>query len=192
MSLAGQFTSFLPHARAADQREELSGHFDGNMRCGAIDPTAVRQDDAVHVANVSNPAGHDGSRVTKKLRHDQRRSSSVNKAERSTAAVHAPHQAETPWHHRCARLLMKTRRHALCGARASLQQRKQHGQPLWSLIKQIFLRAAVSISCDSVSLPGSMLSATGKDAPRNPCSVDAGETVLFHMLSPRCTTETRE
>ncbi|KAF8280796.1 hypothetical protein TcBrA4_0094870 [Trypanosoma cruzi] len=34
-------------------------------RSGAIDPTAVRQDAAVHVANESNPAGHGDSGVTK-------------------------------------------------------------------------------------------------------------------------------
>ncbi|KAF8282899.1 hypothetical protein TcBrA4_0076880 [Trypanosoma cruzi] len=38
--------------------------FDGN-RCGAIDPTAVRQDAAVYVGNESNPAGHDDYGVTK-------------------------------------------------------------------------------------------------------------------------------
>ncbi|KAF8276654.1 hypothetical protein TcBrA4_0124930 [Trypanosoma cruzi] len=64
MSLAGQFTNFLPHAQKADERGELCGLFDGN-RCGAIDPTAVRQDAAVNVGNGSNPAGHDDSGVTK-------------------------------------------------------------------------------------------------------------------------------
>ncbi|ESS59532.1 hypothetical protein TCDM_12225 [Trypanosoma cruzi Dm28c] len=64
MLLAGQFTTFLPHARTADERGELCGLFDGN-RCGAIDPTAVRQDAAVHVGNGSNPAGHGDSGVAK-------------------------------------------------------------------------------------------------------------------------------
>ncbi|EKG00670.1 hypothetical protein TCSYLVIO_008372, partial [Trypanosoma cruzi] len=64
MSLEGQFTTFLLHARSADKRGELCGLFDGN-RCGAIDPTAARQDAAVHVGNVSNPAGYGDSGVTK-------------------------------------------------------------------------------------------------------------------------------
>ncbi|RNC45086.1 hypothetical protein TcCL_NonESM05211 [Trypanosoma cruzi] len=64
MSLAGQFTTFLPHARTHDERGELCGLFDGN-RSGAIDPTAVRQDAAVHVGNGSNPAGHGDSGATK-------------------------------------------------------------------------------------------------------------------------------
>ncbi|KAF8300772.1 hypothetical protein TcYC6_0058970 [Trypanosoma cruzi] len=55
---------FLLHARTADERGELRGLFDGN-RSGAIDPTAVRQDAAVHVGNESKPAGHDDSGVTK-------------------------------------------------------------------------------------------------------------------------------
>ncbi|RNE97995.1 hypothetical protein TcG_12948 [Trypanosoma cruzi] len=59
--------NLLPHARTADERGELCGLFDGN-RCGAIDPTAVRQDAAVYVGNGTNPAGHDDSGVTKKLR----------------------------------------------------------------------------------------------------------------------------
>ncbi|KAF8278733.1 hypothetical protein TcBrA4_0105820 [Trypanosoma cruzi] len=54
----------LQHARTADERGGLCGLFDGN-RCGAIDPTAVRQDAAAHVGNGSNPAGHDDSGVTK-------------------------------------------------------------------------------------------------------------------------------
>ncbi|ESS61200.1 hypothetical protein TCDM_11223 [Trypanosoma cruzi Dm28c] len=54
----------LPHARTADERGELRGLFDGN-RCGAIDPTAVRQDAGVHVGNESNPAGYGDSGVTK-------------------------------------------------------------------------------------------------------------------------------
>ncbi|RNF00773.1 hypothetical protein TcG_11966 [Trypanosoma cruzi] len=55
---------FLPHTRTADERGELCGLFDGN-RCGAIDPTAIRKDAAVHVANVLNPAGHGNCLVTK-------------------------------------------------------------------------------------------------------------------------------
>ncbi|KAF8283107.1 hypothetical protein TcBrA4_0078070 [Trypanosoma cruzi] len=56
--------NLLPHARTANERGELCGLFDGN-RCGAIDPTAVRQDAAVNVGNESNPAGNGGSWVTK-------------------------------------------------------------------------------------------------------------------------------
>ncbi|RNF21591.1 hypothetical protein TcG_02910 [Trypanosoma cruzi] len=56
---------FLPHARTADERGELCGLFDGNIRCSAIDPTAARQDAAVHVGNESNPARHDDSGVAK-------------------------------------------------------------------------------------------------------------------------------
>ncbi|RNC41658.1 hypothetical protein TcCL_NonESM08775 [Trypanosoma cruzi] len=62
---SGAIHDFLPHARTADKRGELCGLFDGNIRCGAIDPTAVRQDAAVHFTNVSNPARHDDSGVTK-------------------------------------------------------------------------------------------------------------------------------
>ncbi|RNF03634.1 hypothetical protein TcG_10991 [Trypanosoma cruzi] len=54
---SGAIRNLLPHARTADERGELCGLFDGN-RCGAIDPTAVRQDAAVHVGNGSNPAGY--------------------------------------------------------------------------------------------------------------------------------------
>ncbi|PWU90299.1 putative retrotransposon hot spot protein (RHS) [Trypanosoma cruzi] len=43
---------------------ELRGLVGGN-RCGTIDPTAVRQDAAVHVANGSNPAGYCVFEVTK-------------------------------------------------------------------------------------------------------------------------------
>ncbi|EKG03075.1 hypothetical protein TCSYLVIO_005888 [Trypanosoma cruzi] len=60
----GAIHDFLPHAQTADERGELCGLFDGN-RCGAIDPTAVRQDAAVYVGNESNPAGHGDSGVTK-------------------------------------------------------------------------------------------------------------------------------
>ncbi|RNE97600.1 hypothetical protein TcG_12524 [Trypanosoma cruzi] len=56
--------NLLLHARTADERGELCGLFDGN-RCSAIDPTAVRQDAAVHVGNESNPAGHGDSGATK-------------------------------------------------------------------------------------------------------------------------------
>ncbi|RNC39977.1 helicase-like protein [Trypanosoma cruzi] len=61
---SGAIHKFLPHARTADKRGELCGLFDGN-RSRAIDPTAPRQDAAVHVGNGSNPAGHGDSRVTK-------------------------------------------------------------------------------------------------------------------------------
>ncbi|KAF8275347.1 hypothetical protein TcBrA4_0136690 [Trypanosoma cruzi] len=61
---SGAIHNLLLHARTAEQRGELCGLFDGN-RCGAIDPTAVRQDAAVHVGNGSNPAGHDDFGVTK-------------------------------------------------------------------------------------------------------------------------------
>ncbi|PWU88485.1 hypothetical protein C4B63_72g112 [Trypanosoma cruzi] len=61
---SGAIHNLLPHARTADERGELCGLFDGD-RCGAIDPTAVRQDAAVYVGNGSNPAGHDDSGVTK-------------------------------------------------------------------------------------------------------------------------------
>ncbi|KAF8276166.1 hypothetical protein TcBrA4_0129340 [Trypanosoma cruzi] len=56
---------FLPHARTADERGELRGLFDGNIRCGAIDLTAAHQDAAVNVGNGSTPAGNGGSGVTK-------------------------------------------------------------------------------------------------------------------------------
>ncbi|KAF8275342.1 hypothetical protein TcBrA4_0138860 [Trypanosoma cruzi] len=61
---SGVIHKLLLHARTADERGELCGFFDGN-RCGAIDPTAVRQDAAVHVANGLNPAGDGGFGVTK-------------------------------------------------------------------------------------------------------------------------------
>ncbi|ESS55303.1 hypothetical protein TCDM_13233 [Trypanosoma cruzi Dm28c] len=61
---SGAIHKLLPHARTADERGELCGLFDGN-RCGAIDPTAVRQDAAVYVGNELNPAGHDDSGVKK-------------------------------------------------------------------------------------------------------------------------------
>ncbi|KAF8307986.1 hypothetical protein TcBrA4_0002550 [Trypanosoma cruzi] len=56
--------NLLPHAQTADERGELCGLFDGN-RCGAIDPTAVRQDAGVYGGNESNPAGHGDSGDTK-------------------------------------------------------------------------------------------------------------------------------
>ncbi|RNC45855.1 hypothetical protein TcCL_NonESM04388 [Trypanosoma cruzi] len=62
---SGAIYNLLLHARTDNQREELCGLFDGNIRCGAIDPTAARQDAAVHVANEWNPAGHGGFEVTK-------------------------------------------------------------------------------------------------------------------------------
>ncbi|RNC32318.1 hypothetical protein TcCL_Unassigned05081 [Trypanosoma cruzi] len=61
---SGAIRNLLPHARTDDERGELCGLFDGN-RSRAIDPTAVRQDAAVHVGNGSNPAGHGDSGVTK-------------------------------------------------------------------------------------------------------------------------------
>ncbi|RNF12153.1 hypothetical protein TcG_09062, partial [Trypanosoma cruzi] len=61
---SGAIHNLLPHARTADERGELCGLFGGN-RCGAIDPTAARQDAAVHVGNGSNPAGNSDSGVTK-------------------------------------------------------------------------------------------------------------------------------
>ncbi|KAF8285377.1 hypothetical protein TcBrA4_0036940 [Trypanosoma cruzi] len=61
---SGAIHNLLPHARTADERGELCGLFDGN-RCGAIDPTAVRQDAVVHVENVSDPAGYDDSGLQK-------------------------------------------------------------------------------------------------------------------------------
>ncbi|KAF8299653.1 hypothetical protein TcBrA4_0053400 [Trypanosoma cruzi] len=65
MLLAGQFTTFLPQTRTDNQREELCGLFNGKMRRGTTDPTAVRHDAAAHVGNESNPAGHGDSGVTK-------------------------------------------------------------------------------------------------------------------------------
>ncbi|ESS57146.1 selenocysteine-tRNA-specific elongation factor [Trypanosoma cruzi Dm28c] len=62
--LSGAIHNLLLHARTADERGELRVLFNGN-RCGAIDPTAVRQDAAVHVGNGSNPAGHGDSEATK-------------------------------------------------------------------------------------------------------------------------------
>ncbi|RNE98226.1 hypothetical protein TcG_12334 [Trypanosoma cruzi] len=62
--LSAAIYNLLPHARTADEREELCGLFDGN-RCSAIDPTAAHQDAAVHVANGLNPAGHGDSGATK-------------------------------------------------------------------------------------------------------------------------------
>ncbi|RNC41164.1 hypothetical protein TcCL_NonESM09310 [Trypanosoma cruzi] len=61
----GAIHHLLLHARTHDERGELRGLFGGNRLRGAIDPTAVRQDAAVHVANESNPAGHGDSGVTK-------------------------------------------------------------------------------------------------------------------------------
>ncbi|KAF5216063.1 hypothetical protein ECC02_011193 [Trypanosoma cruzi] len=62
---SGAIYNLMPHARTADERGELRGPFGGNIRRGAIDPTAVRQDVAVYVGNGLNPAGHDDSGVTK-------------------------------------------------------------------------------------------------------------------------------
>ncbi|RNC52777.1 hypothetical protein TcCL_ESM09948 [Trypanosoma cruzi] len=60
------------------------------------------------------------------------------------------------------------------------------------LCQRMILGAAVSTSLDGVPRPVPMLSATGTDAPGNPCSVYAGETVLLHMLSPRRPTKPLE
>ncbi|ESS62175.1 hypothetical protein TCDM_10193 [Trypanosoma cruzi Dm28c] len=62
---SGAIRNLMLHARTDDERGELCGLFDGNIRCGAIDPTAVRQDAAVYVGNGSNPAGHGDYGVTK-------------------------------------------------------------------------------------------------------------------------------
>ncbi|KAF8276083.1 hypothetical protein TcBrA4_0131160 [Trypanosoma cruzi] len=65
---SGQFSTlffFLLHARTADERGELCGLVDGNIRCSAIDPTAAHQDAAVHVGNESTPAGNSDSGATK-------------------------------------------------------------------------------------------------------------------------------
>ncbi|EKG04308.1 hypothetical protein TCSYLVIO_004634 [Trypanosoma cruzi] len=69
---SGAIHHLLPPARTADERGELCGLVDGNIRCSAIDPTAAHQDAAVYVGNELNPAGHDDSGV-KKLRCDRRR-----------------------------------------------------------------------------------------------------------------------
>ncbi|KAF8276495.1 hypothetical protein TcBrA4_0131280 [Trypanosoma cruzi] len=64
---SGQFSTlfFFLHARTADERGELCGLVDGNIRCSAIDPTAAHQDAAVHVGNESTPAGNGDSGATK-------------------------------------------------------------------------------------------------------------------------------
>ncbi|EKF99245.1 hypothetical protein TCSYLVIO_009840, partial [Trypanosoma cruzi] len=62
---SGAIHNLLLHARTDDERGELCGLFDGNIRCDAFEPIAVRQDAAVYVGNVSNPAGHGDSGVTK-------------------------------------------------------------------------------------------------------------------------------
>ncbi|KAF8301954.1 hypothetical protein TcYC6_0052090 [Trypanosoma cruzi] len=62
---SGAIYNLLLHARTADERGEPCGLFGGNSLRGAIDPTAARQDAAVHVANESNPAGHGDSGDTK-------------------------------------------------------------------------------------------------------------------------------
>ncbi|KAF8279999.1 hypothetical protein TcBrA4_0099120 [Trypanosoma cruzi] len=61
---SGAIHNLMPHARTDDERGELCGLFDGN-RSGTIDPTAVRQDAAVHVGNGTDPAGYGDSGVTK-------------------------------------------------------------------------------------------------------------------------------
>ncbi|KAF8279167.1 hypothetical protein TcYC6_0019390 [Trypanosoma cruzi] len=96
---SGATLKILPHARTADERGEPRVLVDGNVRCGAFDPTAVRQDAAVYVGNVSNPAGHDDSGVTKKLRRDRRRGW---RAPRQRKAVDQFILSRTDWKERVA------------------------------------------------------------------------------------------
>ncbi|KAF8284065.1 hypothetical protein TcBrA4_0053900 [Trypanosoma cruzi] len=70
----GAIHNLLLHARAADQREEMPGHFDGNMRCGAIDPTAARQDDGGPCCKWIEPRWTWWFSGYQKLRRDRRRS----------------------------------------------------------------------------------------------------------------------
>ncbi|PWV12467.1 hypothetical protein C3747_51g134 [Trypanosoma cruzi] len=63
--LAGRFTAFRRTHEQPINEESRAALFYGNIRCGAIDPTAARQDAAVHVANGSDPAGHDDYGATK-------------------------------------------------------------------------------------------------------------------------------
>ncbi|KAF8284330.1 hypothetical protein TcBrA4_0055420 [Trypanosoma cruzi] len=65
MPPAGQFTAFRRTHEQPINEESRAALFYGNIRCGAADPTAARQDAAVHVANGSNPAGHDDYGATK-------------------------------------------------------------------------------------------------------------------------------
>ncbi|EKG00988.1 hypothetical protein TCSYLVIO_008041 [Trypanosoma cruzi] len=95
MSLAGQFTTFLPHARTADERGELCGLFDGN-RSGAIDPTAVRQDAAVYVGNGLNPAGHGDSGVTKVAARSETKQARPLTKEEMTQVI----RSQTDWKER--------------------------------------------------------------------------------------------
>ncbi|RNC35246.1 hypothetical protein TcCL_Unassigned01898 [Trypanosoma cruzi] len=71
---SGAIHKFLPHARAADQREELPGNFDGNRRCGAIDPTAARQDAGGPRSKCIEPHRTWWFSGYQKLRRDRRRS----------------------------------------------------------------------------------------------------------------------
>ncbi|RNF06885.1 selenocysteine-tRNA-specific elongation factor [Trypanosoma cruzi] len=71
---SGAIHKFLLHARAADQREEMPDHFDGNMRCGAIDPTAARQDDGGPCCKWIEPRWTWWFSGYQKLRRDRRRS----------------------------------------------------------------------------------------------------------------------
>ncbi|RNC57067.1 hypothetical protein TcCL_ESM05331 [Trypanosoma cruzi] len=64
MFLAGNLQPYAARTNSRSTRR-AARPFDGNIRCGAMDLTAVRQDAAVHVGNESNPAGHDDSGVTK-------------------------------------------------------------------------------------------------------------------------------
>ncbi|RNC42188.1 hypothetical protein TcCL_NonESM08221, partial [Trypanosoma cruzi] len=62
---SGQFTTFCRTHEQPMSEESCAVFFGGNIGCGAIDPTAARQDAAVHVGNGSNPAGHGDSGATK-------------------------------------------------------------------------------------------------------------------------------
>ncbi|ESS55065.1 hypothetical protein TCDM_13485 [Trypanosoma cruzi Dm28c] len=66
------------------------------------------------------------------------------------------------------------------------------GRIHFSSVNKFLSGAAVSTSFGGVPRPVTMLSGSGTDAPRNPCSVDAGETVLLHTPSPRRPTEPLE
>ncbi|RNF20437.1 hypothetical protein TcG_03683 [Trypanosoma cruzi] len=65
MPPAGQFTAFRRTHEQPINEESRAALFCGNIRCGAADPTAASWRAAVHVANGSNPAGHDDYGATK-------------------------------------------------------------------------------------------------------------------------------